>query len=106
MNGCFGDEGTYACTLCGNGECGPGENACNCPADCMAQDCVPLAGTFSINDVGAMCCQGLFPVDCMILDANDACVMCEGGGSVCVNAGDGMCGEGENRCNSNIDCAP
>jgi hypothetical protein len=22
------------CTLCGNGACGPGENRCNCPADC------------------------------------------------------------------------
>ncbi len=24
----------YVCTKCGNGECGPGENHCNCPEDC------------------------------------------------------------------------
>ena len=24
----------YACTACGNGVCGTGENKCNCPADC------------------------------------------------------------------------
>jgi hypothetical protein len=22
------------CTRCGNGQCGPGESPCNCPADC------------------------------------------------------------------------
>ncbi|GEM_PF-4104551 len=25
----------YVCTKCGNGLCGPGENICNCPTDCM-----------------------------------------------------------------------
>jgi hypothetical protein len=24
----------FVCGACGNGECGPGESACNCPADC------------------------------------------------------------------------
>jgi len=29
-----GCEGAFICTKCGNGECGPGENYCNCPDDC------------------------------------------------------------------------
>ena len=106
VNGCFGEEGTYACTLCGNGECGLGENSCNCPADCMAAECIPEGGRLDINDPNAMCCPGFFPGDCMTIDENDACVMCEGVASICINSGDGVCGEGENRCNSNIDRAP
>lgn len=27
--------GAFVCARCGNGECGPGENPCNCPADCQ-----------------------------------------------------------------------
>jgi hypothetical protein len=27
-------DGAVVCTRCGNGECGRGENICNCPADC------------------------------------------------------------------------
>ena len=30
---CMCTEGVM-CTMCGNGECGPGENECNCPEDC------------------------------------------------------------------------
>lgn len=26
------------CVACGNGICGPGENPCNCPADCAPAD--------------------------------------------------------------------
>ncbi|MBU1120936.1 MAG: carboxypeptidase-like regulatory domain-containing protein [archaeon] len=26
--------GAFVCINCGNGECGPGENVCNCPEDC------------------------------------------------------------------------
>lgn len=26
--------GAFVCINCGNGECGPGENECNCPEDC------------------------------------------------------------------------
>ena len=29
------------CTRCGNGTCGPGENSCNCPADCGAVQHTP-----------------------------------------------------------------
>jgi hypothetical protein len=28
------NKGRATCVRCGNGRCGPGENACNCPADC------------------------------------------------------------------------
>ncbi|MEP7125830.1 MAG: hypothetical protein ABJE95_33170 [Byssovorax sp.] len=27
-------KGRSTCVRCGNGRCGTGENACNCPADC------------------------------------------------------------------------
>jgi hypothetical protein len=31
--------GLFVCGACGNGECGPGESACNCPADCSSCSC-------------------------------------------------------------------
>ena len=31
----FNLDPTRICTRCGNGQCGAGENRCNCPADCM-----------------------------------------------------------------------
>jgi len=31
---CMPCVGAAYCTYCGNGECGPGENRCNCPEDC------------------------------------------------------------------------
>jgi fibro-slime domain-containing protein len=30
--------GAFICTMCGNGICGPGENKCNCPQDCVEPD--------------------------------------------------------------------
>lgn len=33
--GCIGITG-YVCTRCGDGNCGTGENICNCPADCSS----------------------------------------------------------------------
>jgi hypothetical protein len=30
----FNLDPTRICTRCGNGQCGTGENRCNCPADC------------------------------------------------------------------------
>jgi len=27
----------FVCTYCGNGECGPGENKCSCPEDCLEE---------------------------------------------------------------------
>ncbi|MBN2067237.1 MAG: hypothetical protein JW744_02100, partial [Candidatus Diapherotrites archaeon] len=31
---CTCSDGFFVCTQCGNGACGLGENACNCPQDC------------------------------------------------------------------------
>ena len=32
---CLPNKGGHAsCVACGDGKCGPGENKCNCPADC------------------------------------------------------------------------
>ena len=39
VNGeCLYADCGHTCTYCGNGECGPGENVCNCPDDCDAGD--------------------------------------------------------------------
>jgi hypothetical protein len=105
VNGCFGEDGTYACTQCGNGECGLGENHCNCAADCEAPpECVPAGGEIPLDNPELQCCQGLFASECSRPTAAGACEMCPGGVSVCVNCGDGQCGEGESRCNCAIDC--
>jgi uncharacterized membrane protein len=35
LDGCeLENKGRATCVRCGNGRCGAGENACNCPADC------------------------------------------------------------------------
>ena len=45
---CIGCDGAFICARCGNGQCGLGENVCNCPEDCRDQvgcrsndDCAP-----------------------------------------------------------------
>ncbi|MBL6975679.1 MAG: hypothetical protein ISR64_08115 [Deltaproteobacteria bacterium] len=37
---CLSCDGAAICAKCGNGDCGPGENVCNCPEDC-AEPCDP-----------------------------------------------------------------
>ncbi len=43
----------FVCTYCGNGECGLGENQCNCPEDCRpdgAKYCNEMGGQILYND--------------------------------------------------------
>ncbi len=72
-----GCEGAVYCARCGNGECGPGENVCNCPADCPAggqclrsSDC--LDHPAPIRCVGAWRCD---PNDAVASDhqGDDGC---------------------------------
>jgi hypothetical protein len=34
LHDCEGPPSVFYCTHCGDGVCGPGEESCNCPADC------------------------------------------------------------------------
>ena len=36
--GCLLARGNFVCTKCGDGNCGLGENYCNCPKDCEEED--------------------------------------------------------------------
>ena len=55
VDDCFYEDGgcacpncpCFVCTACGNGQCGPGENVCNCPEDCDGSgpnDCLEGGG--------------------------------------------------------------
>ena len=98
---CVEEAGGYLCTHCGDDNCGPGENNCNCPNDCEPVACV--AAGESLADPNQRCCAGLFAIDCQVQDDNGICMLCDGG-SICTNCGDGVCGEGENTCNCAVDC--
>ena len=42
--GCaYPDPSLWVCAACGDGQCGLGENPCNCPADCTNESCTPGA---------------------------------------------------------------
>jgi hypothetical protein len=49
---CIPMLGVFVCTSCGDGICGPGENVCNCP-----EDCVPVCGN-------GICEPGEDPIIC------------------------------------------
>jgi len=73
----------FTCTACGNGLCGPGENFCNCPADCKEPQCM----------ADAMCNDG---DPCSI----DSCV-----NGQCVHAkSTEICGDAkDNDCDGQVD---
>jgi hypothetical protein len=99
-----GCEGATICAQCGNGVCGAGENACNCPADCSGAECVAAGGVVPVVPNAPSCCAGLAPIGCDQPGADGQCPGgCEGA-SVCARCGDGACGAGENPCNCAQDC--
>ena len=75
----------FVCAKCGNGECGPGENKCNCPEDCLEPgDCFTNEDCDDGNDCTLdMCKNGKCHHE-----QDPACVDPIG----CWN--DDMCGEG------------
>ena len=93
----------FVCVNCGDGTCGPGENACNCPADCDG-DCIEAGGEYNeLDDPDARCCAGLVPVVAAV-ESDGECAYPNCPCIVCVDCGDGSCGPGENLCNCGRDC--
>ena len=72
--------------------------ACEPPADCIA-----AGGVGAVVPDSPDCCPGLTRVGCGGPDRGDECQDDCVGGFGCIAAGDGQCGAGENRCNSD-DC--
>ena len=87
---------------CGDGQCGAGEDYCNCPGDCAASTC---AGCCQ----GTVCKAGTSNSECGKNGA--ACASCSGGktcqSQACAyKCGDGVCAAGqEDYCNCPGDCA-
>jgi len=52
------------------------------------------------------CCAGLAQISCDRPDSSGNCQYGCAGGSICANCGNGVCGEGENKCNCPKDCSP
>ncbi|MGB6363064.1 MAG: MopE-related protein [Thermoanaerobaculia bacterium] len=78
-------------SICGDATCDPGENSCNCAADCGA----PPA-----NEVGL--CADAFDNDCDgFLDCIDPDCSAE---PLCSFCGDSSCDLGEDKCNCAVDC--
>ena len=49
------------------------------------------------------CCAGLTSISCDNLNTNGKCSQCDGT-FICTKCGDGLCGQGENKCNCGKDC--
>ncbi len=95
--------GASFCTYCGDGECGKGENKCNCPSDCGGE-CLGLGGTFLDFDTEGKCCPGLKPVPDCDIGPIDGCSCPKCPCYICLPCGDGECGPFEHLCNCPQDC--
>lgn len=83
-------------------------------AGCSTTPCTPLGGTYSAHDRGASCCDDLTNYNLMVepSDSYEGDDLPEGCGvsgtppdiMVCIECGDGVCGEGEHFCNCPEDC--
>ena len=92
-------EAGHCVVKCGDGQCGGGEDKCNCPGDCTGG----CAGCCQ----GTVCKTGNLNSEC---GKNGAvCAACSGG-KTCQSqectykCGDGVCGGGEDKCNCPADC--
>ncbi|HAI98732.1 TPA: hypothetical protein DCL30_04325 [Candidatus Peribacteria bacterium] len=117
-----GDGGTcsvsileqFVCTLCGNGECGTGENRCNCVEDCPSQPCANEGETVYGSPVfgPTECCSQNAGIKPRAVLAGGMCVApSDGSLGTCVDGwgttcGNGQCGDGEDKCNCSKDCNP
>ena len=120
------------CAKCGNGECGMGEDRCNCPEDCelcpdglcgpeenvsiCPEDCEDACVKEGHSSRRFECCEGLTAVNKMEYE-DGVCYnySTEYHPSTCINCGDGICRQiedtamavylsGENKCNCPEDC--
>ena len=82
---CQSCDGASLCVACGNGQCGPGENPCNCPADCTngPVDLCALAG----GTCAAQCADGDTVVANAGCPVDDACCVKPAG---CLGLGAGF----------------
>ncbi|MFC2162948.1 hypothetical protein ACFLRF_04645 [Candidatus Altiarchaeota archaeon] len=130
--GCDVCVGGGYCTYCGNGDCGTGENICNCPGDCGGSSttttlgggpsptststtsttlagptttlaCVAEGGSKPLVPGAPLCCPGLTGIGCDSPGAGGECDPCTGA-IICTYCGNGDCGAGENICNCPADC--
>jgi len=96
--GCSISKSGFVCTKCGNGECGEGENECNCPEDC--EECRDEEYGCTLEFLP--CCNGLKEVP-LAFEENGQCIAASCG-SICRPCGNGICDENENKCNCPEDC--
>lgn len=101
--GCSGEVDCFVCVHCGDGECGTGENICNCEADCRDEpECIP-EGLRGSGWVFVPCCDDLGSISCSE-PVEDGMCLTMSDCYVCADCGDGVCGPGENVCNCDRDC--
>ncbi|MDD5026753.1 MAG: hypothetical protein PHH13_05285 [Candidatus Peribacteraceae bacterium] len=95
----------HICIRCGNGECGKGENRCNCPEDCPSACIQDAQIGHMIPPPGEECCEGLTLIPNSRPGNGDLCVAPNDGSFICAQCGNGICNQSENRCNCPTDCA-
>jgi hypothetical protein len=101
---CAEVDGVFCCTYCGDGDCGLGENYCNCGVDCSEEaDCVGEGESHAVVPDAPDCCPGLVSVGCDAVGSDGSCIPCMGV-VYCTKCGDGTCGPGENACRCPVDC--
>jgi hypothetical protein len=101
------EQGTDGSTS--NDVCSEWENTCNNPGDCEEEEeeettsCIE-SGQQGILGPNTACCEGLTPISCDQLNDANQCIE-QANCLACVDSIiDGICGDGENSCNSPDDC--
>jgi hypothetical protein len=105
-------DATFVCAKCSDGNCGLGENPCNCKADCG--NCAAEGQEYSkvwTSEYPSNCCAGLTEwargfdtrkvVDGVCVSTDQVSGYPVG---LCINCGNGVCEKDENICNCEKDC--
>jgi hypothetical protein len=108
------DDGVYHCCAEGDGTacCDDHEQGMCFEYGGVYQECIPAGGEMEGKVICALCCDGLTQKEPMVETTEVYDGYPEGCGPgpepvsflVCVDCGDGVCGEGENRCVCPEDC--
>lgn len=106
-------DGTFICSICGDGKCGLGENKCNCPNDCSStikcsknEDCGSGTSSTAFCSGNSVCSSQTQPVCLNPGTNNSQCssTTTTGCASPCPNGcKDGACIKNV-RCNQDSDC--